>query len=169
MIVLAIAIGFAFYSSQQKLRRRMMATKFVGDFLNGIYIVMMGALSGGLAAFIAATGSLIQALTPDHKLDATRNLRIGLALLLSIIATIVSVRNAGDVLPILAVIFCRFTELQKSSQRIRFGYFLSVFPWGYYNYTHELYWLVLYNILIGTSLLIAIIRHRKPLTPEDPI
>ncbi len=147
----------------------MMATKFFGDALYGVYMMIMGGLSGGLASFIAASGSLIQASTPDHKLESTKKLRIGLALLLSVIAVAISVRHVSDMLPILAVVFCRFTELQKSSQRIRWGYFLSVFPWLYYNYTNELYWLMLYNILIGTSLLIAIIRHRKPVTPEDPV
>ncbi len=168
-IILAFAIAIAFYSSQQANRRRMMATKFGGDFLNGVYITVMGGLSGGLAAFIAATGSLIQAATPDYRLDQTRNLRIGGALLLSALAIVVSVRGVSDLLPIAAVVFCRFTELQKDPQRVRFGYFLSVFPWGYYNYANGLLWLVLYNILIGVSLMIAIIRHRKPVTPEDPV
>lgn len=169
MIVLALAIFFAFFSAQQRQRRRMMTMKFFGDSLYGIYMIIMGGLAGGLASFIAASGSLTQAVTPDHKMEQTMKLRIGMAIVFSIAAIAVSVQNLNDLLPIIAVIYCRFTELQKNPQSVRIGFFFSVFPWMSYNYTNGFYWLMLYNILIGTSLMIAIIRHRKPVTPEDPV
>jgi hypothetical protein len=166
--VLAVSIALAFLSVQMKTRRRMMGTKLGADVLYGVYLTAIGGLSGGLASFIASCGSLTQVLTPEHKLASTLRLRILLAVMLSLAAILVSVRTLGDLLPILAVVFCRFVEIQKDPQRIRYGFFLSAFPWMIYNYSNGFYWPMLYNIVIASSLMIAIIRHRNPATPMDP-
>lgn len=167
--VLAVSIALAFLSVQMKTRRRMMGMKLGADVLYGIYLMAIGGLSGGLASLIAACGSLTQVITPEHKLAETLRLRILMAVALSLAAILVSVKTLGDFLPILAVVFCRFVEVQKNPQRIRYGFFLSAFPWAYYNFSNGFYWPMAYNIVIATSLLIAIIRHRNPITPMDPV
>ena len=167
--VLAVSIALAFISVQMKSRRRMMGTKLGADVLYGVYLTAIGGLSGGLASLIAACGSLTQVLTPEHKLASTLRLRILMAVMLSMVAILVSVRSLGDLLPIMAVVFCRFVEVQKDPQRIRYGFFLSAFPWLYYNFSNGFYWPMAYNIVIASSLLIAIIRHRNPVTPMDPV
>ena len=167
-LVLAVSIMFAFASVQMRERRRMMGVKFCADVLFGVYLTAIGGLAGGLASFIASCGSLTQVLTPDHRLRETLRLRILMAVMLSLGAIIVSAEHAGDFLPILAVVYCRFVEIQKDPQKIRIGFFFSTFPWMAYNFDQGFYWPMAYNIVIATSLLIAIIRHRNPVTPMDP-
>lgn len=168
-ILLAAAITFAFLSPQQSVRRRMMGFKVSGDVLFGIYFIIMNGVSGGLACFIAACGSFIQLMTPEHKLDQTIRIRILLAIMLSVAAAVVSVENVNDLLPILAIIYCRFVEVQKNPQNIRLGFFFSIFPWAAYNIENGFYGALLCNIIILTSLTIALIRHRDLKIPKETV
>lgn len=168
-LLLAVSITIAMISVQQRQRRRMMKFKFCADSLYGIYLTSLGGLAGGLASFIAATGAFVQTITPDDRLDDTIKLRVGIAVVLSILAVLVSVEKVNDLLPILAVIYCRFVELQKDAQKVRVCFVLSAFPWMSYNYINEFYWLALYNIVLVISLIIAIIRHRNPVTPLESV
>lgn len=168
-LVLLLSIVLAFMSVQQKNRRRMLGIKFGGDVLYGAYMIGVGGLSGGLASFIAATGGLIQIIIPEHKLDQTLKLRLGIALGLSVIAVVVSVREFNDILPILGLVIARFVETQKNPQRIRMGFLVSATPWAVYNVVNQFYWPLVYNIVIATSLLVAIIRHKEPVTPKEVV
>ena len=166
-LVLVLSIVLAFMSVQQKNRRRMLSIKFGGDILYGAYMIAIGGLSGGLASFIAATGGLIQIAIPEHKLDQTLKLRLAIALGLSALAVAVSVREMSDILPILGLVVARFVETQKDPQRIRIGFLVSATPWAVYNVVNHFYWPLIYNIIIATSLLVAIIRHKEPVTPKE--
>ncbi len=168
-LVLLVSIVLAFMSVQQKNRRRMLSIKFGGDILYGTYMIAIGGLSGGLASFIAATGGLIQIAMPEHKLDKTLKLRLGIALGLSVIAVAVSVRQFNDILPIMGLVIARFVETQKDPQRIRMGFLVSAMPWAVYNIVNGFYWPLIYNIIIATSLLVAIIRHKEPVTPKEVV
>ena len=168
-LVLVLSIALAFMSVQQKERRRMLTIKFGGDILYGGYMIALGGLSGGLASFIAATGGLIQIAIPEHKLDATLKLRLGIALGLSVIAVVVSVRELSDILPIMGLVVARFVETQRDAQRIRIGFLVSATPWAVYNIVNQFYWPLIYNIIIAASLLVAIIRHKEPVTPKEVV
>lgn len=168
-IVLAVSIALAFMSIQQKTRRRMLGLKLCGDTLYGVYMVVIGGLSGGLACFIAGIGGLVQIVTPEDKLEETIKLRLAVALILSLAAVIVSVRSPGDILPILGLIIARFVETQKNPQHIRIGFLVSATPWAAYNIVNHFYWPLIYNIVIASSLVLAIIRHKEPVTPKEVV
>lgn len=144
-----------------------MGVKSLADALYGVYMLMIGGLSAGLASFIASCGGLIQAGTPDHRLRETLRLRLGLAAGLAAAAGIVSVRSIDDVLPIFSVVMSRFVEIQNDPQHIRIGFLAAAMPWLAYNLLNAYYLPLLYNFFIIASLLLAIIRHRKTLTPKD--
>jgi hypothetical protein len=157
-------IGFVFGSISPQLRHRqkMMFCKFMGDGFIALYLFTLGGLSGGCGAAIAATGALIQALTPHKYLKQTIWLRMGIALILSVTSIYLVYKTPIDLLPITMVILCRFAELQNQAQRIRIVYFATCFPWMTYHYLNDFY-LPLIACIIGTvSLLVAIIRHHHP-------
>ena len=168
-LILAVAITLGLFSMQQEKRRHMMGLKLCADIFYGMYLIILGGLSGGLSSLIATTGALVQTLTPDEKLEKTAKLRIFLAVVLSIVAAVASVRSLDDVLPIVAVVYCRFVELQRKAQKIRIGFLFSIIPWLYYNYSNGFHWLVLYNVVFAIMLVVAIIRHKDPIKLQDPM
>ncbi len=151
---------FGIISPQCHNRRKMMALKFSGDTLAGIYLCLMGGTSGGCAAFIAGTGALAQALTPHHMLKKTVVLRLSIAIILSVASIYFSYKTPLDLLPISMVIICRFGELQTQSQRIRLVYWLTCFPWMAYHFLNGFYLPFISCILGSVSLFIGMWRHR---------
>ena len=164
-------IGFVFGSISPQLRHRqkMMFCKFLGDGFISLYLFTLGGLSGGCGAAIAATGALIQSITPHKHLKKTIWLRMGIALILSVTSIYLVYKTPIDLLPITMVILCRFAELQHQAQRIRIVYFATCFPWMTYHYLNDFY-LPLIACIIGTiSLLVAIIRHHHPHKEEKTV
>ena len=168
-ITLLFLIGFLFgvASPQLRNRRKMMFCKFTGDGLLGVYLWMMGGQSGACGAFIAATGALIQALTPHKYLKQTRWPRIIAAIILSCASIYFVYQTLLDFLPISAVILCRFGELQSQSQRIRFVYWITSFEWMTYHYINGFYLPLVACIIGSMSILISIIRHHHPNSPAQ--
>lgn len=140
-------------------RRKMMAFKFGGDSLAGLYMLLMGAHAGACGAGIAATGAFIQSITPNHYLKKTVWPRIAFAIFLSIAAILVIYQRPSDIIPIAMVIICRFGELQSKAQRIRIVYFFTGFPWLAYHYINDLYLPIITTTIGIVSLLISIIKH----------
>lgn len=149
-----------------KSRRKMMLFKFFGDGLASLYLFLMGGTSGACGALIAGTGALTQALTPHHYLKKTQWLRIGMALVLSAISIVFVYKTPIDILPLSMVIICRFGELQKESQRIRFVYWITCFPWMVYHFINGLYLPLFATVILSISLLWSMIRHHHP-KPND--
>jgi hypothetical protein len=146
--------------TQMRHRRKMMFTKFLGEMFNGSYLVLSGGLSGGLAAWIAGTGGLVQALTPDHHLKKTIWPRIIGAVILSALSLYLAYKNPFDLLPLVAVTFCRFMELHHNPERIRLAYYVSGFPWMLYLYVNEIYFMLGSVAVMNIMFLIGLLRHR---------
>lgn len=144
-----------------------MALKFMGDGLISIYLFLMGGTAGACGALIAGTGALIQALTPHHYLKKTQWLRIGLAVILSVSSIFLVYKTPLDILPLSMVIVCRFGELQKESQRIRFTYWITCFPWMAYHYLNGFYLPLFACAILCVSLLWSMIRHHHPHKKEE--
>jgi len=159
-------IGPHFYG-----RRKMMAFKFGGDSLAGLYLFLMGGTAGACGAGIAATGALIQSLTPNTVLKKTVWPRMAFAIFLSIAAIFLIYHRPSDIIPIAMVIICRFGELQSKAQRIRIVYFFTGFPWLAYHYINDLYLPIITTSIGILSLLISIIKHhiRQSRMPQDMI
>ncbi len=134
----------------------------------GLYLLALGGTSGACGAMIAATGGLIQSLTPHQHLKKTKWPRVGAAVILSITCIYFVYRTPLDLLPIGMTVICRFGELQQKAQRIRYTYWITSFPWMAYHFLNG-FTLPLFACMIGsTSILISIIRHHRPLKEEIP-
>lgn len=137
----------------------MMAFKFGADSLGSIYYFLLGAQAGGYGSMIAATGALVQTLTPQSHLKKTVWLRMGVAIVLSIVCMVLSYSKPSDLLPILMVIICRFGELQSKSQNIRIIYLVTGLPWMAYHIINGLYLPFFVTLLNCSSLLASILKH----------
>jgi len=165
IILYFFGLIFAMICTQTKNRQKMMFFKFLGDYSNATYSILMGGLSGGLAGFIAGTGGLTQALTPDKHLSKTLWPRIIGASILSIMSIYFSYKAPADLLPIAAVVGCRFMELNRNPERIRLAYYLSGFLWILYFYLLGIYLLIETSTIMNIMFLIGLLRHR----PKPPI
>ncbi|MBL8639762.1 MAG: YgjV family protein [Alphaproteobacteria bacterium] len=159
-IIWAIGFAAALTCTQIKNRRWMMITKTIAEGFNGTYILLMGGISGALACYIAGLGGLVQALTPDKYLHATKLPRITGAILLSIAAIFVTYHQPLDAVPLAAIIFCRFMELHHNPERIRLAYYLAGFPWMYYLFEKEIYFSLFSVACMNVMFLVGLIRHR---------
>ena len=148
-------------------RRRMLATKSTSDYTYAVYYFTMHGISGGIGAAIAATGSMVQALTPDRWMKRTKYYRVGGAIALAGLGIAFSSHKLSDVLPLLAVIAARFFEISSSPQKVRYGLWLTFTPWMIYNGMHGLYLMLFANCSVFISLTWAIFKHRRiKLVPE---
>ncbi|MEK7802236.1 MAG: YgjV family protein [Pseudomonadota bacterium] len=159
IFLVSFLLGLA--GPQFRNRRKMMGMKFAGDFSAAIYLYLMGGISGACAGMIAATGALIQALTPAKYLKKTIWPRVILAVILSFASVYFSYKTLLDILPISMVVICRFGELQSRAQHIRFVYWATCFPWMVYHYMNGFYLPLIACIFLCGSLLLSIIRHRN--------
>lgn len=166
-IIFIIGFVAAVTCTQIKNRRWMLLTKFTGDSFNGTYMLLMGGASGALACYIAGLGGLIQALTPDRYLHATKLPRIMGAIALSIAAIFVTYHQPLDAVPLAAIIFCRFMELHRNPERIRLAYYLAGFPWMYYIYEKGIYFSLFSIACMNVMFLVGLIRHRPKPRPES--
>lgn len=157
-LLIGLINGMVLFHYRQ--RRMMMGAKAAGDYCYTIYFFLMNAHAGAFGAGIAATGSLVQALTPDQWMDRTKYARLTAACFLAVVGIYVTAQKTTDLLPLLAIIAGRFVELSSSAQKIRIGMLCTFPPWVIYNYSHDLYLLVVANVIIGTSLAWAIWKHR---------
>lgn len=160
-IVLYIA-GFtlALVCTQLRNRRWMMFVKFLAESCTGTYMILMGALSGALCSYIAGLGGLMQSATPQRYLEKTLYPRVIGASLLAAASTYISYHDPIDLLPVAAIVFCRFMELNKNAERIRLAYYLGGFPWMFYLFERELYPLLVMSIVMNQMFLIGLIRNR---------
>ncbi|MDD3019613.1 MAG: YgjV family protein [Alphaproteobacteria bacterium] len=168
-VIYVLGLILALTSTQTKRRRKMMTIKFLAECFNSTYMILMGGLSGGLAGFIAAAGALTQALTPDRYFKKTVVPRIIGATILSAISLYISYKNPIDLLPITAVVACRYAELSSNTERIRLAYYLSGFPWILYLYLNGIYLMLATAVLMNIMLLIGLIRHYPRRGNIDPI
>ncbi len=159
---------FGIASPQFRNRRQMMFFKFLGDAFGGVYLFAVDGTSGACAALIAATGALIQALTPFKHLNKTKIPRIVGAIILSIASIYFVYKTPTDLLPLSMVIICRFAELQKSAQRIRFAYWITCIPWMIYHFLNGFYLPLFATIILFISLFWSLWRHhrRMQIKPE---
>lgn len=162
-LVLLVSYGCGLTLFHIKSRRKMLGVKAASDSLGAIYYFLMGGYAGAFSASIAATGSLVQSLTPNHLMGKTQPYRIVIAMVLAGIGIYVTAQRTTDLLPLLAVVFARFVELSSNTQRIRIGMAMTFPAWMTYNFTNELFLLFLMNVTTFVSLIYAIIRHaRRP-------
>lgn len=156
--------------TQTRNRRRMMFIKFFAECCNGAYMAISGGLSGAFAAWIAGAGGLLQASTPDKHLKKTVWPRIIGAVLLSAVSIYLTYKEPFDILPLAAVVACRFAELHPNPERIRLAYYLAGFPWLTYLYLNEIYFMLFSVGLMNIMFLVGLIRHRpKPAVNIDPV
>jgi len=167
-ILFVIGFTFGLLSPQFRNRRKMMFAKFLGDGFMGLYLLALGGLSGACGAMIAATGGLIQSLTPHHYLKQTRIPRVGAAIILSITCIYFVYRTPLDLLPIGMTVICRFGELQSKAQHIRYVYWITSFPWMIYHFMNGFYLPLIACIIGSSSILVSIIRHHHPHKEEVP-
>lgn len=168
-ILLLIGFICGLASPQFQNRHKMMFCKFLADGFTGTYLITMGGMSGGCAALIAATGALIQSLTPHKYLRKTIWLRMFIALILSAASIHFVYKQPLDLLPILMVIACRFGELQPEAQRIKIVYFVTSIPWMIYYFMNDFYLPLIVCIIGSISLLVGILRHHHQRTEEIKI
>lgn len=86
----------------------------------------MTAVYMGLAALF---GTVLQYLTPEHKLKQTLYVRIGLCFILAILGFHISYNNPSDLLPLLAFSLGRASETFSKSLNIQIGYCFSCLTW----------------------------------------
>lgn len=160
---LLFAAAYAFGISQYVLkgRRRMMIVRTISSGIYILYMVALQAHAGIIACSIAALGSLLQAVFPDHLLAPTLKLRLASAALLAAAGAIFCARTAGDLLPLLAVVNARFTEVQASQQRIRMGLLPSSAFWIAYHWQNG-FWLLFCAAVIEVFINLTMIwRHAR--------
>ncbi|MCB1558221.1 MAG: YgjV family protein [Alphaproteobacteria bacterium] len=162
-LFLIFVLGFVIVlaSTQFKSRRKMMFTKFLGDHVNALYTFMMGGMSGALGGVIAGLGALIQALTPDEYLKKTLWPRIILATILAVVSLYFFYEKPVDLLPMIAIVFCRFMELHHDAEKIRWAFFWAGGLWVSYFIIEHIPLMALTSGLMSAMLLVAILRHRK--------
>ncbi len=159
IFLVSFLLGIA--GPQFRNRRKMMGIKFAGDFSAAIYLYLMGGIAGSCAGMIAGTGALIQALTPAKYLRRTMWPRVIFAVILSFASVYFSYKTLLDILPISAVVICRFGELQSRAQYIRFVYWITSFLWMIYHYMNGFYLPLIACTFLCGSLLLSLIRHRN--------
>jgi hypothetical protein len=168
--VYVLGLILAMICTQIKHRRKMMLIKFLADYTNAYYMFLMGGLAGALSGFIAGTGGLVQAATPDKHLKKTIWPRIIGALSLSAISIYLSYHSPIDLLPMIAVVGCRLMELHHNPERIRLAYFLSGFLWIAYFLVSGIYLMVVTSAIMNVMFLLGLIRHRPRIAANiDPI
>lgn len=166
-LIYLIALACSLACPQFKDRHQMMGIKFLGDALTALYLYTLGGYSGACGAMIAGIGALTQAATPNKYLRKTKFLRMGIALLLCMASIYFVYKTPLDILPISMSIICRFAELHPNQQRVRLVYFLTCFPWILYHFMNEFYLPFIVVSLSCSSLLLSLLRHRKPkMIPE---
>ncbi len=159
LLVLSYLGGLTLYHIKD--RRKMLGLKFASDSSGALYYYLMGGNAGAFGAMIAATGSLVQSLTPNHLMKKTQPYRIAAAVMLASLGIYVTAQRTSDLLPLIAVIFARFIELSSNAQKIRIGMVMTFPAWMIYNFNNELYLLFLLNITVLCSAISAIIRHSR--------
>ncbi len=160
-LIYVLGLTLAMACTQIRHRRKMMTVKFLAECFNSTYMIVMGGLSGGLAGMIAAAGAFTQAVTPDRHFKKTVIPRIVGATVLSLVSLYISYKSPMDLLPISAVVGCRYAELSSNTERIRLAYYLSGFPWIIYLYLSGIYLMLGTVILMNIMFLIGLIRHRQ--------
>lgn len=155
--------------TQIKDRREMMFVKFMSDYTNAAYTFMMGGLAGALGGLIAGTGGLVQSLTPDKHLQKTLWPRIIGACILSAASIYFSYKNPIDILPMVAIIGCRFMELHHDAEKIRMAYFVAGGLWITYFIVEHIPMMAFTSGLMSAMLLLGIIRHRAKREIVDPV
>ena len=160
LIVSFILLQVAF---QMKSRRKMLSFKFSSDILTTTYYALIGGFAGSAGAAIAVVGGFVQLVTPDTKLKQTLPLRIGIAVLLSVVGSFVLARDAADYLPFLAVVASRFIELSHSTFFMRLGFLATALFWVVYNYANSFDVALWLAILTMIFIFVGFVRHETRL------
>ena len=164
-----VAYGLSLIMFHMKARRKILATKFISDANYATYYYLMGGLPGAIGAMIAGLGGLVQAVTPDKHFQSTRYWRLGVAVVLSLIAIYFSAAKSTDLLPLFAIIVGRLAEMSSTPQKVRMRMALTFPPWMIYNIYHEYYLLIFANTTVLLSLAWAIWKHHSIKHRVEPV
>ena len=164
-----LGFGIGLYHFHARTRRRMMVFKCLACLCVAVYYFGMGAQTALVAVLIAALGSTMQAMFPDHLLTKTRVLRAFIAATLAITGIVFCAGNASEALPLVAIIIARFSEVQVRQQSIRFGYVLASSCWIAYAFNIELMLLFFAENLSMLSNLTAIWNEEQKRKKAVPV
>ncbi len=164
-----LAFALSLFMFHMKARRKILATKFLSDANYATYYFLIGGLPGAMGAMIAGLGGLVQAITPDKHFQRTRYWRLGVAVILSLIAIYFSAAKSTDLLPLFAIIIGRLAEMSSTPQKVRLRMALTFPPWMVYNILHGYYLLVFANATVLFSLFWAIWKHHSIKHRVEPV
>ena len=90
-----LVLGFAAFmvSPQMRDRRGLLLCNFAGCCLHAVYYAAMGADAAFYACLIAASSSLLQAMIPAQRMDETRFVRTGIAIVMALLAMFLCLHN----------------------------------------------------------------------------
>jgi hypothetical protein len=117
---------------QMKSRQWMLRARFVGAILYSSYFYLKEAHAGFLGSMTNCIGAFVQIVVPEKYAQKTFKIRFGIALILASFGLYMFAGTSG-VLPMIAVMVVRFSEIQSCVQRIRFGLLISQCCWLIYS------------------------------------
>lgn len=159
-----IAFIFNFYNFHASSRQCMMCMRVFGAIFAAYYFYGVGAQSAVIACMISALSSGVQALFNDKLLESTKSFRLALGIIAAVLGLLVSVNNANEALPLVALVISRLAEAQSCKQRIRLGFLFVQILWVVYALNSGLLLLYIAENLHLLSNLYAIWcyeRHKK--------
>ena len=159
--VMLLGFGCSCCSLQMQNRAWMMRARLAGSALYMSYFYLKDAFAGLLGAMISFLGSLVQVVVPERYHKETLKIRFVIAIILAGVGIWVFAGTSG-VLPMIAVIFVRFSEIQSCVQRIRFGILLNQCCWLIYAIDLMILPFIMTEVLLICSNLLATWKFYKP-------
>ena len=139
-------------------RTWMMRIRLISTSSYSVYFFLKEAYSGCFGSMIAFLGTVTQVVVPEKYLDRTLKLRAGIAVALAICGMVVF-WGAESMLPLLAMIIARMSEIQSCQQRIRIGFLCAQSVWLAFAFESGLMpFIMTETILLGVTIC-AIAKH----------
>ena len=142
-------------------RRKMILLNVLTITIWAIPIFLQGSTAAISVVIIAMTASLFQVAIPDRLLQKTRLLRSGIAVAAAILAVAISYETTKDILPLMALIIARMSELQSDARRIRMGYLFGMTCWTSYFIAEGMMLMVFVELAMILTAIYAIAKTER--------
>ena len=152
-----LALFFVIFSFQKQKRVPLLLIMFVGLLLFVIHFYLLNAYTGAIMNLIEA-GIVFVSFKKETSAWAKHNFWIYIFVCLYILAGMLTLKTASDVLPIAAQIFGGIAVWQNNPRSIRFLMLIPRPLWFIYNLFVGSYAGMIAEVFIFTSVLVGIIR-----------